>query len=170
MAGPLEGLRVVELGWGAPASIAGMLLADYGAQVIKAERPGGGPDRTAVTRRAWDRGKWSVELDLDADGDAVLGLLARSDVLIESLGAGRAAAHGVGYAPLHAQSPPLVVTAITGYGYEPPWVDRPGYDALVAARLGQMAEQAGPPGGRDGPKFLGHPSVAYGTAFVATLG
>ena len=170
MSGPLEGLRAVEVGWGAPASIAGMLLADHGAQVIKAERPGGGPDRRSVTRRAWDRGKWSIELDLDVDADALAGLLARSDVLIDALGTGHAARHGLSYPELSARFPHLVVTAITGYGYDAPWVDRPGYDALVAARLGQMAEQAGPPGGRDGPKFLGHPSVAYGTAFVATIG
>jgi crotonobetainyl-CoA:carnitine CoA-transferase CaiB-like acyl-CoA transferase len=170
MTGPLEGLRVVELGWGAPASITGMLLADYGARVIKAERPGGGPDRKAVTRRAWDRGKWSIELDLAADRDALLGLVGQSDVLIDALGAGRSARHELGYEHLHGRFPHLVVSAITGYGYDSPWIDRPGYDALVAARLGQMAEQPGPPGGRDGPKFLGHPSVAYGTAFVATIG
>lgn len=170
MTAPLEGLRVVELGWGAPSNITGMLLADYGAEVIKAERPGGGPDRASVTRRAWDRGKWSVQLDLDADRDSLLALIATADVLIDSLGHGRAARHGLGYDDLHDRCPGLVYTAITGYGHTDPWVDRPGYDALVAARLGQMAEQAGPPDGRDGPKFLGHPSVAYGTAFIATIG
>src|SRR5262245_8046011 len=125
MSGPLEGLRAVEVGWGAPASIAGMLLADHGAQVIKAERPGGGPDRRSVTRRAWDRGKWSIELDLDADADALAALLARSDVLIDALGTGHAARHGLSYPELSARFPHLVVTAITGYGYDAPWVDRP---------------------------------------------
>jgi crotonobetainyl-CoA:carnitine CoA-transferase CaiB-like acyl-CoA transferase len=170
MAGPLDGLRVVELGWGAPASIAGMLLSDNGAQVIKAERPGGGPDRRSITRRAWDRGKWSVELDLGSQRDALLGLIDGADVLIDSLGTGRATQHGFGYETLRDRCPGLVYCSITGYGHHAPWVDRPGYDALVAARLGQMAEQAGPPGGREGPKFLGHPSIAYGTAFVATIG
>jgi crotonobetainyl-CoA:carnitine CoA-transferase CaiB-like acyl-CoA transferase len=170
MAGPLDGLRVVELGWGSPASIAGMLFSDYGAQVIKAERPGGGPDRGAVTRRAWDRGKWSVEMDFRTDRDTLLALLERADVLIDSLGRGQAARHGLGYDELHERFPALVYCSITGYGQRSPWIDRPGYDALVAARLGQMAEQAGPPGGRDGPKFLGHASIAYGTAFVATIG
>src|ERR1700737_196187 len=93
MAGPLEGLLVVEMAWGSPGSITGMLLADYGARVVKVERRGGGPDVATVCRRAWDRGKWSVELDARSDdGRALLAsLLERADVFLEGLGAGRAA-------------------------------------------------------------------------------
>src|SRR5262245_28896880 len=108
MAGPLEGLRVVEVGWGSPGSITGMLFADYGARVIKVERPGGGSDQRSITRRAWDRGKWSVELDLDADRQLFLGLLAGTDVLIDSLGRAYAIEHGLTYEVLHEQFPGLV--------------------------------------------------------------
>jgi crotonobetainyl-CoA:carnitine CoA-transferase CaiB-like acyl-CoA transferase len=167
MTGPLEGLVVLEIGWGSPLSITGMLFADYGARVVKVERPDGGRDRGSVTRRAWDRGKWSVELDAVAESEVLLGLLERADVVINSLGHADRLALGLDYAAIRARCPRLVYCSITGYGLTSPWCDRPGYDALVAARLGQMAEQPGP---RDGPKFLGHPSVAYGTAFIATIG
>lgn len=169
MSGPLDGLVVIDLSWGIAGSITGMLLADYGARVVKVERPGGGPDVGSVCRSTWDRGKWSVELDpATEEGHALLlSLLARADVFLESLGVDKAAELGLDYADLRPTCPQLVHCSITGYGREGPWRDRPGYDALVAARMGQMAEQPGP---RQGPHFLGHPSIGYGTAFLATIG
>ncbi|MEW6477556.1 MAG: CoA transferase [Actinomycetota bacterium] len=169
MPGPLEGLAVVDATWGMPGAVTGMLLADYGARVVKVERPGGGPDRRSVTRSAWDRGKWSVEADLStAEGrEALFGLLATADVFLESGGPGRADAAGFGYDAVHGRWPALVYCSISGYGPDGPWRDRPGYDCLVAARLGAMAEQ---PGHRKGPKFLGHPMIGYGTASLATIG
>ena len=169
MAGPLDGLLVVDAGWGMPAAVSSMLLADYGARVVKVERPGGGPDRGSVTRSAWDRGKWSIEADLSTpDGrDTLFGLLETADVFLEASGAGRADAAGFGYETVHRRWPRLVYCSISAYGPDGPWRDRPGYDCLVAARLGAMAEQ---PGHRKGPKFLGHPMIGYGTASLATIG
>jgi crotonobetainyl-CoA:carnitine CoA-transferase CaiB-like acyl-CoA transferase len=160
---------VVEVSWGMPGAVTGMLLADYGARVIKIERPGGGPDRQSVTRSSWDRGKWSIETDVATpDGlESLLGLLVGADVLIETAGAGRAAAAGFGYQVVHERFPRLVYCSLSAYGQDGPWRDRPGYDCLVAARLGVMAEQ---PGHRRGPKFLGHPAIGYGTASLATIG
>src|SRR4051794_26911 len=111
MAGPLDGLLVVEMAWGSPGSITGMLLADYGARVIKVERPGGGSDDGSVRRAAWDRGKWSVEIDhTTADGQELLrSLLQRTDIFLEGLGAGRAAQYGLGYSDLRELCPQLVV-------------------------------------------------------------
>jgi len=156
MAGPLEGLVVVDATWGMPAGIASHLLADYGATVIKLERPGGGPYGHDVLRSVLDRGKWSVEADV-----------ATADVWLESFGPGRAAELGLGYDELHARYPRLIQATFTGYGRSGPWRDRPGYDALVAARCGLQAEQAGH---RKGPIFLGHPTIAYCTGFLATIG
>jgi crotonobetainyl-CoA:carnitine CoA-transferase CaiB-like acyl-CoA transferase len=168
MAGPLDGLLVLDLSWGTPGAITGMLFADYGAHVVKVERPGSGVTAGTVARAAWDRGKWSIEADvLTSEGrDTVLALMGRADVVIESFGPGRADALGLGYSAVHARWPHLVYVSLTGYGLDTPWSDRPGYDGLVAALIGQMAEQPGP---REGPKFLGHPSISYGTAFVATI-
>ena len=169
MGGPLDGLVVLEVGWGAPGAIAGLLFADYGARVVKVERPGGPPAQPPVLRSAWDRGKWSAIVDLDTGagrGDLITAVRG-ADVLIESFGPGRAAALGFDDAALRAENPGLVVCSLSGYGPDGPWRDRPGYDCLVAARLGLMAEQ---PGHRDGPVFLGHPNVVYGTALLATIG
>jgi crotonobetainyl-CoA:carnitine CoA-transferase CaiB-like acyl-CoA transferase len=167
MPGPLEGLTVLDSGWGAPTAIAGLILADFGARVIKVERPGGGPDLTAVTRSTWDRGKWSIELDPRSErGRAdLLGLLDAADVFIESYGAGRVPP-GLRYEDVHADRPALVYCSMTGYGRSGPWSDRPGFDALVAARFGATAEQLGH---RPGPTFLGHPSISYVSGLMAAI-
>jgi crotonobetainyl-CoA:carnitine CoA-transferase CaiB-like acyl-CoA transferase len=169
MAGPLEGLVVVDATWGMPAGITSHLLADYGATVIKLERPGGGPSGHDILRGVLDRGKWSVEADLTtAEGLQVAHtLLAAADVWLESFGPGRAAELGLGYDELHARYPRLIQATFTGYGQDGPLRDRPGYDALVAARCGLQAEQAGH---RKGPIFLGHPTISYCTGFLATIG
>jgi len=162
-------LVVVDLSWGMPGAVTSMLLADYGASVVKVERPGGGPDRESPSRAVWERGKRSVTLDLaTAAGTTRLGdLLGAADVLIESFPPGRAAPLGLGVDAVRREHPSLVHCSITGYGQDGPWHDRPGFDCLVAARLGVMAEQAGH---REGPIFLGHPTIGYGTAFLATIG
>lgn len=168
MAGPLDGLLVVDASWGAPGAISSMLLADYGARVVKVERPGTPPLVDPVARKAWERGKWSIEADLrDPAGRAMVhDLLRRADVLIESA-AGEAAALGLDRFTTAVLNERLVHAAITPYGPDGPWVDRPGWDALVAARMGFMAEQ---PGHRPAPVFLGHPSVSYTTGFLTAIG
>ena len=169
MTGPLDGMVVVDASWGMPSAIAGMMLSDYGARVVKLERPGGGPDLDSITRRAWDRGKWSVECDLsDPQGQqTALELIAGADVFLESFGAGRAPAPGFEPAALADRFPQLIHCSMTAYGVDGPLRDRPGYDSLVAARFGLMAEQEGH---REGPRFLGHPVVGYCSAFLATIG
>jgi crotonobetainyl-CoA:carnitine CoA-transferase CaiB-like acyl-CoA transferase len=166
MAGPLDGLLVIDTSWGLPGSLAGMMLADYGARVVKIERPGAAPDATAVLRSVVERNKWSLGMDpYGADAGAFEGLLARADVLL-------------GSGPLHPtgeldgqtvgeRHPHLIHCHISAYGLDGPFTGRPGYDSLVAARFGLMSEQDGH---REGPIFLGHPSIDYVTAFLATIG
>lgn len=167
--GPLAGKRVIDLSWGMPGGLAAMTLADYGADVIKVERPGGDPTRPLPSARAWDRGKRGIVIDLNtADGRAALeALLASADVLIESFSFPARQRFGLEPDDVHRRHPALVHCSITGYGTVGEWTDRPGYDALVAARLGLMAEQ---PGHRPGPVFLGFPLVCYGTALLSALG
>lgn len=169
MAGPLDGLVVIDASWGMPAAIATMMLADYGARVVKLERPGGPDDADSVLRATTDRGKWSVEADLRTEAGRAIAerLVSGADVFVESFGTGRAEALGIGYDRWHGEYPELVYCSVTGYGNDGPLASRPGYEALLNARLGQMAEQQGH---RDGPVFLGHPTVSYGTAFITTLG
>ncbi len=79
MSGPLEGLVVVDASWGMPTAIATMILADYGATVIKVERPGSGSGDTNL-RKLLDRGKWSVALDLETSAGraSLIDLLANA--------------------------------------------------------------------------------------------
>ncbi|UGQ11599.1 CoA transferase [Yinghuangia sp. ASG 101] len=169
MAGPLDGLVVVDATWGMPGGITGMLLADYGARVVKVERPGTGPVVGANLRKVLDRGKWSVRADpaTPRGRERIDALLADADVFLESFGRGRAAELGLDHAALSARHPHLVCASITGYGDDGPLADRPGYEALLNARLGMTAEQRAH---RDGPIFLGHPTVSYGTGFVTAIG
>jgi crotonobetainyl-CoA:carnitine CoA-transferase CaiB-like acyl-CoA transferase len=144
--GPLAGVRVVELAGIGPVPLAGMLLADLGADVVKVERPGQGDDT-----RAWgppyaggeaayflsvNRGKRSVALDLARpEGQEVVQRLARSaDVVVENFRPGTAERLGVGYERLAQERPGLVYCTITGFGDR-----RPGYDFVVQAESGLMA-------------------------------
>jgi crotonobetainyl-CoA:carnitine CoA-transferase CaiB-like acyl-CoA transferase len=162
-------MTVIDLSRGAPGPISTMVLADYGARVIRVESPHEDAFARFKGHRAWGRGKESVCLDLASPGDrAVLDrLLATADVLVESFEPGRLGAWGLGYAEVHERHSQLVYCSITGYGQTGSWRDRPGYDALVAARLGLMDDQTGY---RAGPIFLGFPMATYGTVFVAVLG
>jgi crotonobetainyl-CoA:carnitine CoA-transferase CaiB-like acyl-CoA transferase len=175
--GPLEGLLVFDASWTAPGAITSMLLADYGARVVKVERPDtearprpdGSLAHEVLARKVWDRNKWSIALDVaaPADRERLHRLLGNADVFIESYGPGRAEQLGVGHGQLAAVNPRLVHASITGYPIGSPWSDRPGYDALVAARIGEMGEQDGP---SKRPHFLGHPSTLYSTALLTASG
>ncbi len=147
MTGALADLKVLDLSWGIAGPITGMLLADHGAQVTKIEPPGGDPFRTLTGARVWHRGKRSAVLDLPADRDVLLELVADADVLLESFAPGTTERLGLDYETLRARNPALVYCSITGYGRGTRDADRPGYDALVAARTGMHWEQRGWRGG-----------------------
>lgn len=165
---PLSQLRVLDLSSALPGSVVSLLLAEYGAEVIKIERPGGDPSRLTGANRSWDRGKRSIVLDLNEAADRAVAaeLASGADVLLDGLGPGRADGLGLGYDVLRKANPGLVHCSILGYDPRTRWRDRPGIDALVAARLGVMADQ---PGYRDGPIFVGHPAIGYGTALLTTI-
>jgi crotonobetainyl-CoA:carnitine CoA-transferase CaiB-like acyl-CoA transferase len=148
-AGVLDGVRVLDLSWGIAGPMTGMLLADHGASVTKIEPPGGDPSRALSGAGVWNRGKRSAVLDLATQSgrDTLLALADRSDVLLESYAPGTTARLGIDYATVHARNPRLVYCSITAYGRDTADADRPGYDALVAARTGLQWEQRGWIGG-----------------------
>jgi len=145
MAGVLEGLRVLDLGWGIAGPMAGMLLADHGADVTRIEPPAGEPFPTPDGYRVWHRGKRSAVLDLENAGEreTFLALAARADVLLESFAPGVTVRLGIDYATLARLNPRLVYCSITAYGRDTADAQRPGYDALVAARTGLQWEARG---------------------------
>ncbi|MFN0148079.1 MAG: CaiB/BaiF CoA transferase family protein [Dehalococcoidia bacterium] len=151
---PLDEIRVLDLSTGPAGGVATMVMADFGAEVIKVERPGGDPFRSLANAPAWLRGKQSVELDLTtAAGRARLHeLAAAADVIVSTARGDRAKRLGQDYAALSAANPGLVYCSITGFGPKGPYADYPGYEGLVAAKSGRMMAFAGLPD-RDGPAY-----------------
>jgi crotonobetainyl-CoA:carnitine CoA-transferase CaiB-like acyl-CoA transferase len=149
MPGVLDGLRVLDLSWGVAGPMTAMLMVDHGAEVTRIEPPGGDPFRNLLGYKVWQRGKRSATLDLKAPDDlkTFLALASRADVLIESFEPGVTERLGIDYVSLAAANPRLIYLSITPYGDDPKHAGRPGYDALVAARVGLQWEQRGWPEG-----------------------
>ncbi len=160
MALVLDGIRVLDLSTGIAGPMATMLLADHGASVTRIERPDEDPLRAQLGNHVWNRGKRSAVLDLKntKDKQAFLALAATADVLVESHAPGVTQRLGIDHETLAAANPRLIYCSITGYGRNNPYSDRPGYDALVAARSGLQWEQRGRFGG-SAPHLSGKPPL-----------
>ena len=146
MAGVLGGIRVIDLTSGISGPMATMLLSDSGADVVKVEPPGGDPTRKTETgARVWARGKRSIELDVHdaAQREQLLALIDRADVLVENFDLGVTETLGLDWETLRVRNPRLVMCSITPYGRHVDFKNRPGIDALVAARTGLHWEQRG---------------------------
>ncbi|MBV9140417.1 MAG: CoA transferase [Pseudonocardiales bacterium] len=152
MAGPLVGLRVLELAGIGPGPHAAMLLADLGADVVRVERPSGGLQLAPRAEDQMLRGRRSVMCDLkDASGrETMLRLVERADVLIESLRPGVTERLGVGPADCHARNPALVYARMTGWGQDGPLADRAGHDINYIALSGVL-HAVGNTGGKPVP-------------------
>ena len=154
MAGPLSGLRVLELGSTVAAPFCGRLLADFGAEVIKVEPLEGDTVRTMGRRKNGHslyaasifRNKRLLALDLaqEAGRDIVRRLAGRSDVLIENFRPGRLEEWDLGYERLSKENPGLVLVRISGYGQTGPYRRRPGYGVTCEAVSG-LRELTGDP-------------------------
>ncbi|MEV6849275.1 CaiB/BaiF CoA-transferase family protein [Actinoplanes sp. NPDC051411] len=153
--GPLTGLRVLELGSFIAAPTAGRLLADFGAEVVKVERPGTGDELrrwrlhggdTSLLFRTLNRNKRSIAIDLRAPAgrDLALGLAARSDVVLENFRPGTLERWGLGPDEIRKANPRAVLVRISGYGQTGPYRDRPGFGG-VAEAIGGLREVTGYP-------------------------
>jgi len=171
----LDGIRVLDLTRVLAGPWAAQNLADFGAEVIKVERPGHGDDTRkwgppflrdregnetsdAAYYLACNRGKRSITLDIaKPEGQALARRLAlECDVLIENFKVGDLARHGLDYATLSREHPRLVYCSITGFGQDGPYRERPGYDFMVQGLGGLMSvtgERDDLPGG--GPQKVG---------------
>jgi len=156
---PLAGLRVVDIATVLAGPNCARYLADYGADVIKVERPDGGDslrnlawldpaDGTGLWWRLVNRNKRTIDLDLKdpADRDVLLGLLDDADVLVENFRPGTLERLGLGPDVLHARNPRLVITRVTGFGQTGPYRNRPGF-ASIAESMSGLASISGEPGG-----------------------
>ena len=161
-AGPraaLEGLRVLDISTVLAAPACARYLADFGADVIKVERPGVGDGTRNMFRRHPDddvtyfwkllgRGKRTIELDLKSDHgrDALLRLCETADVLVENFRPGTLERLGLGPDVLLARNARLVITRVSGFGQTGPYAGRAGFATLAEAMSG-FASLSGEPDG-----------------------
>lgn len=156
---PLEGIRVLDLSNFLAAPMAAMFLADFGAEVVKIERPGGGDEMrlwgnnkngVGLYYKVINRNKKSVTLDLRTPfgRDAALRLARDADVVLENYRPGTLEKWGLGYDALSAANPGLVLVRVSGFGQTGPKSHRPGFGTLAEAYSGFAhinGEANGPP-------------------------
>jgi crotonobetainyl-CoA:carnitine CoA-transferase CaiB-like acyl-CoA transferase len=141
---PLDGIRVLELAQVVAGPFCGVLMAEFGAEVIKTEMPGRGDDLrrlgpsedgTSYWFASDNRNKKLMTLDLHLPGgqDLVRRLVAKSDVVLENFRPGVLEKWGLGWETLHAINPRLVMARITAFGQTGPLRDGPGYAAIGSA-------------------------------------
>lgn len=178
--GPLAGIRVLELAAIIAGAFSGMLLADFGADVIKVEHPTGDPyrqlgnkrDGTALDWKRLGRNKRLIALDLHdpASQQIIRDLAAEADVVTENFRPGTLEKWGIGYEQLKLRNPRLVMLRVTGWGQDGPHRDRPGFGSVAEAMAGFAALN----GEKDGPPLLppfglaDHLTGVYGAFAVLT--
>ncbi len=149
----LSDILVIELGTVLTAPLAGMMLADMGARVIKVEHPeGGDPFRRHAGKlysphfTAYNRNKESIQLDLRSDGGKadLAKLIAKADVLLDNYRSGVMQRLGFDKARLEALNRRLIHCSITGFGADGPYRDRPCYDAVAMALSGVSSQMIDP--------------------------
>ncbi|MCW5659660.1 MAG: CoA transferase [Burkholderiaceae bacterium] len=182
---PLQGVRVLDLSRVLAGPWSGQLLADYGADVIKVERPGAGDDtrewgppwwgepadRMSAYYLSANRGKRSIAIDIaSAEGAALVRQIAQhADVLIENYKVGQLAKYGLDHVALRELNPRLIYCSITGYGQDGPYAPAAGYDFAIQATGGLMSvtgEKDGAPGA--GPQKVGVAVADLFTGMYAT--
>ena len=159
MAGPLAGLRVLDLTRVLAGPWATQTLADLGAEVIKIEKPGEGDDTRgwgppflvggdAAYFASANRGKHSVCIDIaKPEGQNLIkALAAKSDILIENFKVGGLAKYGLDYETLRKEFPRLIYCSITGFGQTGPYANRAGYDFMIQGMSGLMSITGEPDG------------------------
>jgi crotonobetainyl-CoA:carnitine CoA-transferase CaiB-like acyl-CoA transferase len=168
MAGPLQGIVVLDLSRILAGPWATQVLADYGAEVLKVEHPQGGDDtrkwgppylrdrsgqetRESAYYLSANRGKRSLAIDFSRpEGQALVRqLAAQADVLVENFKVGGLARYGLGHAQLAASNPRLVYLSISAFGQDGPDAAKPGYDAMIQG-MGGLMSLTGLPDGEPG--------------------
>lgn len=137
-AGPLAGIKVIELGGIGPGPHAGMVLADLGADVVRVRRPGG-LTMPAEDRDLLHRGKRIVDLDVKRQPQVLLDLAAKADVLLDCFRPGTCERLGIGPDDCAAVNPRLIFARITGWGQDGPLAQTAGHDINYLSRTGALS-------------------------------
>ena len=154
MAGPLDGIRIIDLTAMLAGPWATMILGDQGADVIKVEAPGRGDHTRSLGHRAHglpanflniNRSKRSVTIDLktEAGRGLLLDLARDADVLVQNFRPGVVERLGVGEADIRAVAPDIVYVSISGFGEKGPFAAKPTYDPIIQALSGLTTVQGG---------------------------
>lgn len=174
-AGPLDGVRILDLTWVLAGPYAAMILCDLGAEVVKVERPPHGDvARTtgpfaaneSIYFQSVNRGKRSISIDLRADSgrELLLRLVDQADVLMENFTPGKMAALGLGPDELLERNPRLIYASTSGFGQTGPLRERPALDIIVQGMGGVMSIT----GYADGPPARPGTSIGDITAGLYT--
>ena len=178
---PLDGVRVIEVGQALAGPLAGVVLADMGAEVIKIEKPDGGDDariwgppfgpdgETSLYFYSQNRNKRSVVLDLKVPADiaALHRLCETADILIQNLRPGVVDEIGIGPEAMLERHPRLIYCSIWAFGYQGPMRLNPGFDPLLQAYGGMMSMTGRPD---DPPTFCGASINDKATGLFCTIG
>jgi crotonobetainyl-CoA:carnitine CoA-transferase CaiB-like acyl-CoA transferase len=178
---PLHGMRVIEVGQALAGPLAGVIMADMGADVIKVEKPDGGDDarawgppfgpdgETSLYFHGQNRNKRSITLDLKKheDVEALHKLVETADVLIQNLRPGVVDEIGIGPEAMLKRHPRLVYCSIWAFGHEGPMRFQPGFDPLLQA-YGAMMSVTGRP--EDPPTFCGASINDKATGMFCVIG
>ena len=159
-----KGIRVIDLSQGMAGSLATMILADYGAEVIRLEPRGGDPMWEHPAYQLWQRGKKSVALDWDSETarNQARQLLQGADIFIESLPLGEASRLGLDYEAMHAANPALIYFSLSPFGQTGPYRHFKLQDGIVNAKSGRMRDQVG--WQKQRPTFRAVNDLSYHTA------
>ncbi len=179
MSGILDGITVIDPSLNIAGPYCTQVLGDFGARVIKIERPGSGDDSRKWRPPEWhgestgflatNRNKQSICVDLDqpAGQEVVKRLVRDADVLVHAMKPGSMEARGLGYDELAILNPRLVYCAISGFGETGPWAAKPGYDPVIQAYSGIMSVTGYPD---RPPARSGVPVIDMGTGLWAVIG
>ncbi len=137
-AGPLAGVKVVELGGIGPGPHAAMVLADLGADVVRVRRPGG-LQMPAEDVDLLHRGKRIVDLDVKSEPGTLLDLVAKADVLLDGFRPGTCERMGIGPEDCAAVNPRLIFARITGWGQHGPLAQVAGHDINYLSQTGALS-------------------------------
>jgi crotonobetainyl-CoA:carnitine CoA-transferase CaiB-like acyl-CoA transferase len=173
----LSGVKVLEIGSFITAPNAAMQLGNFGADVIKVEKPEGGDDFRMFRGGLYsphfvanNKNKRSVTLDLRAPDDlaVLMDLIDVADVLLDNFRPGALERLGLGWDALHARNPRLIQCSITGFGGDGPYKDRPAFDTVVSSLSGVLSTSIDPDDPLlNGPTFADN--VSAHTAFCGIL-
>lgn len=183
MAGPLTGVKVLDLSRILAGPWSTQVLADYGATVWKVERPERGDDtrhwgppyvkdskgnqtKESAYYIAANRGKKSIEVDITSDSgqQIIKELVLQADIIVENYKVGGLAKYGLDYPSIKVINPAIIYCSITGFGQDGPYANRAGYDAMIQAMGGLMSVT----GEKDGLAGSGPQKVGVAVADLMT--